>query len=203
MGRGEDPGHVLAEAAGSLGTSDMDGWRCGRWEMGSWNGPCTAACDEPTPRGHNWSRLPGGLGPRSAAWGFRPGPLGVGRTTGRAGHHGQGMKTPTGLPPSPPVTTSAPSMCSKALRPSGVTGCTPPAPLGAVVTYTMPTVVEEDSPVTARVEGNPRSGSNFPIGTTKVTCTGRGGDDSNSPCRPVSRSSGPSTAPATRPAPRT
>lgn len=51
---------------------------------------------------------------------------------------------------------------------------------GAVVTYTPPTVVDEDSPLPP-VNCTPASGSTFPIGTTKVTCTVTDSDDSNSP----------------------
>jgi hypothetical protein len=51
---------------------------------------------------------------------------------------------------------------------------------GAVVTYTPPTVVDEDSPLPAVTCDTP-SGSTFPIGATTVTCTASDSDDSNSP----------------------
>ncbi len=51
---------------------------------------------------------------------------------------------------------------------------------GAVVTYTPPTVVDEDSPGPS-VTCTPASGSTFPIGTTTVTCTVSDSDDTNSP----------------------
>ncbi len=51
---------------------------------------------------------------------------------------------------------------------------------GAVVTYTPPTVVDEDSPLPP-VNCTPASGSTFAIGTTTVTCTVTDSDDSNSP----------------------
>jgi predicted outer membrane repeat protein len=51
---------------------------------------------------------------------------------------------------------------------------------GAVVTYTPPTVVDEDNPLPP-VNCSPASGSVFPIGTTNVTCTVSDSDDSNSP----------------------
>jgi hypothetical protein len=54
------------------------------------------------------------------------------------------------------------------------------SPQGAVVTYTPPTAVDEDSSAPA-VSCTPASGSNFPIGTTKVTCTATDSDDTNSP----------------------
>ncbi len=54
------------------------------------------------------------------------------------------------------------------------------SPQGAVVTYTLPTVVDEDNPLPS-VSCTPASGSVFPIGTTKVTCTVSDSDDSNSP----------------------
>jgi len=53
---------------------------------------------------------------------------------------------------------------------------------GAVVTYTAPTVVDESGDSsTASVSCTPASGSTFPIGTTKVTCTASDSDDTNSP----------------------
>jgi HYR domain len=54
------------------------------------------------------------------------------------------------------------------------------SPQGAVVTYTPPTVVDEDSPLPT-VNCTPASGSTFAIGTTKVTCTASDSDDTNSP----------------------
>ena len=53
-------------------------------------------------------------------------------------------------------------------------------PQGAVVTYTLPTVVDEDSPLPT-ASCTPASGSTFPIGTTTVTCTVSDSDDTNSP----------------------
>ena len=53
-------------------------------------------------------------------------------------------------------------------------------PGGAVVTYTPPTVVDEDA-VTPNVHCLPKSGSLFAIGETTVTCTVSDADDSNSP----------------------
>ncbi len=53
-------------------------------------------------------------------------------------------------------------------------------PQGAVVTYTMPTVVDEDNPLPP-VNCSPASGSTFAIGTTNVTCTVSDSDDLNSP----------------------
>lgn len=50
---------------------------------------------------------------------------------------------------------------------------------GAIVTYTPPTAVDEESGAT--VMCSPASGSFFPIGTTTVTCTATDADDSNSP----------------------
>jgi len=54
------------------------------------------------------------------------------------------------------------------------------SPQGATVTYTPPTVVDEDNPLPA-VSCTPASGSTFAIGTTNVTCTVSDSDDSNSP----------------------
>ncbi len=54
------------------------------------------------------------------------------------------------------------------------------SPQGATVTYTPPTVVDEDNPL-PEVSCTPASGSVFPIGTTTVTCTVSDSDDSNSP----------------------
>jgi uncharacterized delta-60 repeat protein len=51
---------------------------------------------------------------------------------------------------------------------------------GAVVTYTSPTVVDEDSPLPS-VVCTPPSGSTFAIGTTMVACTVTDSDDANSP----------------------
>jgi hypothetical protein len=53
-------------------------------------------------------------------------------------------------------------------------------PQGAVVTYTLPTVVDEDSPLPP-VSCDPASGSTFVIGVTTVTCTVTDSDDTNSP----------------------
>jgi hypothetical protein len=53
-------------------------------------------------------------------------------------------------------------------------------PNGAVVAYSLPTVVDEDTPKPA-VSCVPPSGSTFAIGTTQVTCTVRDADDANSP----------------------
>ncbi len=55
------------------------------------------------------------------------------------------------------------------------------SPSGAVVTFTMPTASDEDSPPTATVSCDHASGETFPIGTTKVTCTATDADDANSP----------------------
>jgi hypothetical protein len=52
-------------------------------------------------------------------------------------------------------------------------------PQGAVVTYTPPTVVDEDSPLPP-VNCTPASGSTFAIGTTTVTCTVTDSDDTPS-----------------------
>jgi hypothetical protein len=54
------------------------------------------------------------------------------------------------------------------------------SPQGAVVTYTPPTVVDEDNPL-PQVNCTPASGSIFAIGTTTVTCTVSDSDDLNSP----------------------
>jgi hypothetical protein len=54
------------------------------------------------------------------------------------------------------------------------------SPQGAVVTYTPPTVVDEDNPLPP-VNCTPASGSTFAIGTTTVTCTVSDSDDLNSP----------------------
>ncbi|HJT57966.1 MAG TPA: right-handed parallel beta-helix repeat-containing protein [Ktedonobacteraceae bacterium] len=54
------------------------------------------------------------------------------------------------------------------------------SPQGAVVTYTPPTVVDEDSPLPT-ANCSPASGSTFAIGTTTVTCMVSDSDDSNSP----------------------
>ena len=54
------------------------------------------------------------------------------------------------------------------------------SPLGAVVSYTPPTVVDELGETPA-VHCVPASGSTFAIGTTTVTCTVTDSDDSNSP----------------------
>jgi hypothetical protein len=56
----------------------------------------------------------------------------------------------------------------------------PPAPQGAVVTYTPPTVVDEDNPLPT-ANCSPASGSTFAIGNTTVTCSVSDSDDSNSP----------------------
>jgi hypothetical protein len=54
------------------------------------------------------------------------------------------------------------------------------SPQGAVVTYTPPTAVEEESPLPS-VSCDHASSSTFPIGTTTVTCTVSDSDDTNSP----------------------
>ena len=54
------------------------------------------------------------------------------------------------------------------------------SPAGAVVTYSPPTVVDEDSPLPT-VSCTPASGSPFAIGQTTVTCSVNDSDDSNSP----------------------
>jgi hypothetical protein len=54
------------------------------------------------------------------------------------------------------------------------------SPQGAVVTYTPPTVVDEDNPLPT-ANCSPASGSTFAIGQTTVTCTVSDSDDSNSP----------------------
>ncbi len=54
------------------------------------------------------------------------------------------------------------------------------SPQGAVVTYTLPTVVDEDVPLPT-VTCAPAPGSTFPIGTTTITCTVSDPDDANSP----------------------
>jgi hypothetical protein len=51
-------------------------------------------------------------------------------------------------------------------------------PDGAVITYTPPTAVDEE---TATASCSPASGSTFAIGTTTVTCSATDSDDSNSP----------------------
>jgi hypothetical protein len=51
---------------------------------------------------------------------------------------------------------------------------------GAVVTYTPPTVVDEDNPLPT-ANCSPASGSTFAFGTTKVTCSVSDSDDTNSP----------------------
>jgi hypothetical protein len=53
------------------------------------------------------------------------------------------------------------------------------SPQGAVVTYTLPTVVDEDNPLPP-VNCSPASGSTFAIGTTTVTCTATDSDDTPS-----------------------
>jgi len=53
------------------------------------------------------------------------------------------------------------------------------SPQGATVTYTPPTVVDEDSPLPP-VNCTPASGSTFAIGTTTVTCTVSDSDDTPS-----------------------
>jgi hypothetical protein len=54
------------------------------------------------------------------------------------------------------------------------------SPAGAVVTYTPPTVVDEDSLLPA-VTCDHASGATFPIGATTVTCAASDSDDTNSP----------------------
>ena len=51
---------------------------------------------------------------------------------------------------------------------------------GALVSYTAPTAVDEDTTAPA-VSCSPASGSTFPIGTTTVTCTASDADDVNGP----------------------
>jgi hypothetical protein len=55
------------------------------------------------------------------------------------------------------------------------------SPLGATVTYTVPTAVDEDTPATASVACTPPPGSVFAIGLTSVTCTATDADDVNDP----------------------
>ncbi|MBN9492888.1 right-handed parallel beta-helix repeat-containing protein [bacterium] len=52
---------------------------------------------------------------------------------------------------------------------------------GAIVTYTAPSAVDDDSPSSAVVNCSSASGSTFAIGTTAVVCTGFDADDTNSP----------------------
>jgi hypothetical protein len=54
------------------------------------------------------------------------------------------------------------------------------SPAGAVVTYTPPSAVDEDSPAPS-VNCDHAFGATFPIGTTSVTCTVTDSDDTNSP----------------------
>ncbi len=54
------------------------------------------------------------------------------------------------------------------------------SPQGATVSYPLPTVVDEDSPL-PQVNCSPASGTTFALGTTTVTCTVADSDDSNSP----------------------
>ena len=54
------------------------------------------------------------------------------------------------------------------------------SPAGATVSYTPPTVVDEDSPLPL-VDCLPASGSLFPIGLTTVSCTATATGDVNSP----------------------
>ena len=54
------------------------------------------------------------------------------------------------------------------------------SPAGALVSYTPPTAVDEESPAPT-VTCAPASGSTFPIGPTTVTCTAIDGDDLSSP----------------------
>jgi hypothetical protein len=54
-------------------------------------------------------------------------------------------------------------------------------PSGAMVTYTLPVVVDEDVPPTASVSCAPDSGSMFAIGVNTVTCIATDADDANSP----------------------
>jgi hypothetical protein len=53
---------------------------------------------------------------------------------------------------------------------------------GAKVTYTSPTVVDEDTSLPP-VSCSPASGSTFAIGSTTVTCTATDSDDTNSPVK--------------------
>jgi hypothetical protein len=62
------------------------------------------------------------------------------------------------------------------------------SPQGAVVTFTPPTVVDEDSPlptVSCTSASGLTSGATFAIGTTKVTCTVNDSDDTNSPVNQI------------------
>jgi len=55
------------------------------------------------------------------------------------------------------------------------------SPLGAVVTWAMPTAIDEAGDVPApTVSCTPMSGSTFPLGTTTVTCTATSADDNPS-----------------------
>jgi hypothetical protein len=63
----------------------------------------------------------------------------------------------------------------------GTVAATATGKSGAAVTYTPPTVVDEDSPASATVNCLPASGSTFPIGTTTVTCTVSDTEDLNTP----------------------
>jgi hypothetical protein len=53
-------------------------------------------------------------------------------------------------------------------------------PSGAVVSYTKPTVVDEETPLPI-VSCSPATGSTFAIGTTQVGCSASDSDDANSP----------------------
>jgi len=54
-------------------------------------------------------------------------------------------------------------------------------PSGATLTYSPPAVTDSDDATTPAPSCFPASGSQFPIGTTTVTCTATDPDDSNSP----------------------
>jgi hypothetical protein len=54
-------------------------------------------------------------------------------------------------------------------------------PSGATVTYPLPAVTDPDDATPPTAVCTPPSGSVFPIGTTKVTCTATDADDLNSP----------------------
>jgi hypothetical protein len=54
------------------------------------------------------------------------------------------------------------------------------SPTGATVTYPLPTVTDEDTPLPAPT-CNPASGTTFPVGQTTVHCTVNDPDDTNSP----------------------
>jgi hypothetical protein len=78
----------------------------------------------------------------------------------------------------------APALSDSDLALAGMPVILPTAatsPAGAVVTYTPPIAVDEDGPATASVSCSQPSGSTFPEGTTRVTCTATDTDDTDSP----------------------